>query len=143
MTAAREARMAERANRRDGRREQMFARLDTDGSGGLSEAEMAAGRDTMRERRGERGGEAHRGGRGGRGGHGRGMAMLRQADTNGDQIITRAEFDTSVEARFARVDTDSSGTITSAERDAARAAMRGERGERRGQRREMRQERSQ
>ena len=62
------------------------------------------------------------------------MRMLRQADTNNDQIVTRAEFDAAVEARFARVDADSSGTITAEEREAAKEARQQRRGQRRGQR---------
>jgi hypothetical protein len=60
------------------------------------------------------------------------MRMLRQADSNGDKIVTRAEFDAAVEARFARADTDGSGVITAEEREAAKAAMKERRGERRG-----------
>ena len=49
------------------------------------------------------------------------MQMLRRADANGDKIVTKDEFDAVVEARFARFDTDGSGTITAEERAAARA----------------------
>lgn len=133
MTAARESRDAQRAERRAERQARMFERLDTDGSGGLSQAELRAGREAMRERRGERG-EMRRGGRRG-GGHG--MAMLRRADANGDKIVTQAEFDAAVEARFARVDTDNSGTITAEEREAARETMRSQREERRERRRQQ------
>lgn len=132
MTAAREAREAERAQRRAERQARMFERADTDGSGGLSEAEMIAAREARGEaregRRGQRG-EMRRGGR--RGGD-RAMRMLRRADTNQDQIVSKAEFDAAVEARFARVDSDGSGTITAEEREAAREARReGRRGQRR------------
>ena len=64
------------------------------------------------------------------------MAMLRRADTNGDNAVSKAEYDAAVEARFAKVDTDGSGTITAAEREAAREAMQ----ERREQRRAARQQ---
>ena len=67
---------------------------------------------------------------------GGGMAMMRQAVTNGDKSISREEFDSAITAQFARVDTDNSGSITAEEREAAkaemRAKMRGQRGQRRG-----------
>ena len=137
MTAAREARMAQQAERRAERQAARFARLDTDDSGGVSKAEMLAAHEARGERRGQRG--EMRQGRGGdakgmhRGMH-RGMRMMRQADTNKDQVVTRAEFDAAIEARFAKVDTDNSGTITAEERKAARETMRALREERRGQR---------
>ena len=141
MEAAREMRQAERAERRAQMQERRFERLDTDKSGGISEAEMAAAQEARTERRGERG-EARgerRGNRaemrrGQRGGKNRMMGMLRQADANKDMVVTRAEFDAAVEARFARVDTDKSGTITAEERKAARENMRAQRQERRGAR---------
>lgn len=119
MTAAREKREAERAARRAERQTMMFERLDTDGSGGLSEDEIAAGRSLRVEA-----GAEHRGRLRGR----PGMRMLRRADTNNDEAVSREEFDAMVEARFARIDTDDSGTITQAERDAAKAKLRAGRG---------------
>ena len=62
------------------------------------------------------------------------MAMLRRADTNGDNAVSKAEFDAAVEARFAKVDTDGSGTITAEEREAAHTAMRAQREQRRAMR---------
>jgi hypothetical protein len=102
----------------------MFARADTDGSGGLSQEEMSAAREAMRARAGERGG---REARQGRGGPSRMMAMLCRADTNGDEAVTREEFDAAIETRFNSADKDGSGTISSAERKAAREAMREQR----------------
>jgi Ca2+-binding EF-hand superfamily protein len=137
MTAAREARQAKRAAMRGERQAQrqamMFERLDTDGSGSLSQAEMQAGKAMRGEARGERRGprgegrSARRGGRDGAGA----MRMLRRADTDNDAAVSRDEFDAMIEARFARLDTDGSGTITAAEREAAKS-MRGK--HRRGQR---------
>jgi Ca2+-binding EF-hand superfamily protein len=144
MKAAHEAHMAKRADKRADRQAERFAKMDTDNSGGISEAEMAAAHEArgkmrgerqaeMRGQRGERQQGMHQGHRVKRG-PGKAMAMLRQADANKDMIVTRAEFDASVEARFARVDTDKSGTISAEERKAAREKMREMRQERRGQR---------
>ena len=89
MQAAREARYAERKERKGERAERMFARADKDGSGGLSAAEMDAAREARKARMTERGG---REARQGRGRASRAMAMLRRADANGDKVVTRAEF---------------------------------------------------
>lgn len=150
MKTAREARKSKQAERRAKRQDQMFARMDADKSGGISEAEMKAAQEARGERRGKMRGERraeargehvgqHHGMREGpRGGRGKGMRggmrMLRQADANKDMIVTRAEFDAVVEARFARVDTDKSGTISAEERKAAREKMREMRGAQRGNR---------
>lgn len=139
MTAAREAREAARAERRAARAAQrqamMFEKLDTDGSGGLSQAEMETAKalraqareEAGGERRGRRGGE-RLGRRGGRGGADGAMRMLRRADTNNDEAVSREEFDAAIEARFARLDTDGSGTISAAERKAAMERLRANRG---------------
>ena len=124
--AAREARRAERAEMRT----EWFAQADSDGSGGLSQEEMMAARQALGERRGGRGMRGRRGGGA--------MAMLRRADTNGDQAVSRSEFDAAVEARFARMDKDGSGTISAEEREAAKQARRAARDERRGERRQRR-----
>ncbi|MEL6485767.1 MAG: hypothetical protein AAFQ13_01295 [Pseudomonadota bacterium] len=133
MTVAREKREAERAERRAERQAMMFERLDTDGSGGLSQAELEAGKAM----RAEMGGEDRRRGKGpqmGRGGPAKmGMMALRRADTNYDNAVSREEFDAMIEARFARVDTDGSGTITEAEREAAKSQIRGRMRSRQGQ----------
>lgn len=135
MTAARETRAAERAERRaqkaGQRQAKMFERLDTDGSGGLSQAEMEAGKAKRAEARGER-----RGRDGAKGRRGGAMRMLRRADANKDQMVTREEFDAAIEARFARIDTDASGTISAAEREAAKSERRGGPRGKRGPRRE-------
>jgi Ca2+-binding EF-hand superfamily protein len=130
MTAAREQRQTKRAERGAQRQAKMFETLDTDGSGGLSKAELEAGKQMRGQRGGERKGK-RMGRRGGRdGAQKRDMRMLKRADTNGDEAVSREEFDAMVEARFARIDTDGSGTITQAERDAAKAKRGGRRGPR-------------
>ena len=55
------------------------------------------------------------------------MAMMRMADADGDQIITRAEFDAAHDARFAKADADGNGVVSAEER----AAMKDERRQRR------------
>ncbi|MCD1589198.1 calcium-binding protein [Qipengyuania citrea] len=136
MQAAREARKADRPERgerserrakrggdRTERMAQRFAQADTDNSGGLSQAELAA----MHEARGERGKRGNRGGK--RGG------MFLSADANGDQAISRAEFDAAVQARFAKLDSDGNGAISAEEREAHKAERRAERQAKRGERR--------
>ncbi len=132
----RKAKMAERRAAREAksgdRMAQRFARLDADGSGTISQAEMQAARGKRGEARAERGAAGDKGmeRRGMRGGHkaggARGMkmwgGMVRQADANKDGAVTRAEFDSAVQAHFAKLDADGNGTVTAAERQASRAA---------------------
>lgn len=54
-----------------------------------------------------------------------GLAKTMKGDTNGDKIISRAEFIAQAEARFAKMDTDKNGQITQTERRAAHMGMRG------------------
>lgn len=149
---ARKAKMTKRETRAAQMMDRRFAMLDKDGSGGVSQAEMAAAREQRgamkrdhkgpggeaREgRMGQRGermaeGRGKRGGKMGRGPGGGMHELARTADVNQDRIVTRAEFDTAVAAHFAQMDADGNGTVTVAERKAARAAHMGERrGERR------------
>ena len=109
------------------RQAKMFEKLDADGSGGLSQAELEAGKEMRAERRGDRRGK-RMGRRGGR--DGGGMRMLKRADTNNDEAVSREELDNMIDARFARIDTDGSGTITQAEREAAKEKRGGRRGPR-------------
>lgn len=142
---ARKARMEARRTGPDGqrldygveradRRGERFARLDTDNSGGLSQAELQAGREARGGRRDGKRGQRMGGRRDGgmRMMHG----MLRQADADGDRAVTRAEFDAALASHFARIDTDGNGAIGEAERKAAHAAMRERMAERRGRRAE-------
>ncbi len=122
MQAHREKRKSERQAKRDER----WASADTDNSGGLSEEELTALHEGRRG--GDRGGKW--GKRGHRGQHGRmGMHMMKQADTNGDNAISQAEFQTAALARFDKADADSNGVVTKEERRAAWKAMREKRSE--------------
>ncbi|TNE33139.1 MAG: hypothetical protein EP350_04790 [Alphaproteobacteria bacterium] len=141
MKAAHEARREKMEGRHKEHAEAMFAKLDTDKSGGLSAEELAAGHKAHEGRMGKHAemraqmheGREH-GEHGKRGDHRSTMAMhmLKQADTDGDKAVTRAEFDAAVAKHFAEVDTDKSGTISPEERAAAHAAMKARMQERRG-----------
>ena len=108
---------AEIESARAERKAKRFARADTDGNGKLSEEEAQA-------MHGKRGGKGMRGKGHQRGGHG--MGMMRSADTNGDQKISKAEFTAAALARFEKADTNNDGKVTREERQAARKAYRGE-----------------
>lgn len=115
-------------------REAMFARLDTDKNGSISKAEfdaghqMGPGRPPM-GRMGDMGGmdRMHRMGDGPMPGHSPeagGPPPQGPMAAMKDKSITKAQFVEAGLARFDRVDTDHDGKISSAERDAARKAMR-------------------
>ena len=125
---------------RDARMAERFKKLDTDGSGEVSLAEMTAAREAREAKRAERmsmraeGGQGGQGGkwRGGpgmgkRGGHGGAHGAMRGAlmrmDANKDGAITLAEFEDGALERFKRQDTNNDGQVTKAEREAAREAM--------------------
>lgn len=115
---------AKRAERSDSR----FARMDTNGDGSISRAEF----DAPREARAERGPRPERTGmRGQRGGRGGDRAERRE--NRGAVVIAEAR--AKAEQAFARMDADSNGTVTAAERQ----AVRGERRERMTERRAARQ----
>ena len=112
-----------------------FQQMDADKNGSITEAEMIAAHDDRiegrAERRAARGRDGHRGGhygRGHQGGHdgisGRAMGLMKTADANKDLAVTKAEFRTAAEARFTKSDTNKDGSLSSAEMEAARAAMR-------------------
>lgn len=81
--------------------EARFAALDADGDGVLSASEQEAGRNT----RGPGGG-------------------LRRADADGDGKISKEEYVAAQLRRFDMQDANKDGTLTKAERDAARAQFR-------------------
>jgi hypothetical protein len=119
---------AERSAVRDARIEKRFAQLDTDRNGSVTLAEMKAQGDRRGEASAERSGRRghhgkHPGMRAGGRGHG-GMHL----DANKDGRISKAEFQAPALERFDRMDADRNGVVTTAEHQAARAAMKGARG---------------
>lgn len=117
-----------------------FARIDTDGNGQLSKDEFQAAHQARTAKMGEgmrRDGKregAGRGHSGMSGMSGMGHMMLRRADADDDKSITRAEFDAAAASHFAQLDTDKSGTVSAAERQAAHEAMKARMQERRADR---------
>lgn len=117
------AHQAKRAERSDDR----FARMDTNGDGSISRAEF----DALREARAERGPRAERAGmRGPRGGRG-GERAARMVE-RGPVVIAEAR--AKAEQAFARMDADSNGVVTVAERQALRGERRARMTERRAAR---------
>ena len=111
-----------RASRADGR----FDRLDADDDGVISKAEFDARRESRAEARADRGPRrAHRG-----------PARAGRMADRGPVVIAEAQ--ARAEAGFARMDADSDGYITAAERQAARADRRQHRRERMVERRAAR-----
>jgi hypothetical protein len=109
---------AERTAMRGDRVAERFKRLDLDGNGSVTQAEM----QKAHEARGERG-EGRRGGRHGGGFSGAGAT----ADADNDGLISKAEFQAGALERFDRGDADRNGILTAAERRQARAAMKAQR----------------
>lgn len=89
-----------------------FAALDANRDGGLSLAELQARRGAMTRQDRPKLSPEERAAR---------AARL----TGGDGVVTRAEMQARVSARFARLDADRNGFVTREERRAARAARRG------------------
>jgi hypothetical protein len=122
---------------RERRADAAFARMDADNNGAISRAEWdRAGemREARRAERQERRASAGEGAqtRGERGrafqGHRRGrmgMALMAQADRDGDRMVSRAEFLEAAAQRFARMDANGDGSVTADERAAARPQRRG------------------
>lgn len=100
--------------------DQMFARLDTNRDGKVTQAEFAAARDARRERRDARRKAAGK----------TGERMFARADTDRDGSVDQAEHRATALARFQRIDTNGDGRID----DAERAAMREKRMSRRAAR---------
>lgn len=124
-TVTKEEREANRAAHLDAR----FASIDTDKNGQISKAEFAAGHDRRmdgdRRGPGKPDGAPHM-----RGGHMRhpgggkmGWGQGRQADNDRDAPLTREAFMARPLAMFDKADANRDGTVTPAERQAARAAM--------------------
>jgi EF-hand domain pair/EF hand len=121
------------AGDREAKVKQHFAEMDTDKNGSINEAEFVAAHTRMAEHRGdqprigmeqgsdsERGMGGHRGGKG----HHSGMAMMKAADTNNDQAVSRAEFRAAAQIRFAKADTNNDGSISAEEHQTGRKMMR-------------------
>lgn len=114
---------------REARSKKRFTDMDADKNGAISEVEFAAAQAARMEMRGQKG-EGRMGRRHGRhhggddmgGGHG--MALMSKADSNGDKILTQAEYRAAAEARFVAADTDKNGGLSAAERQAAKAKRR-------------------
>ncbi len=95
--------------------DERFAKMDSDGNGQLSKAELKA----AHEARGEMGRRG--GGKGWRGGP---MAGPGGPRGDADGVVTRDEFLARPLAMFDRADANKDGTVTAAERKAARPAFR-------------------
>lgn len=122
---------------RERRAGEMFARMDADANGSISRAEWDSAGEMREARRAER--QERRAGagegaqaRGERGrafqGHRRGrmgMALMAQADRDGDRTVSRAEFLEASAQRFARMDANGDGSVTADERATARPQRRG------------------
>ena len=108
------AHQAKRAERSDAR----FSRMDTNGDGSISRAEFDAPREARAERAGMRGGRG-------------GDRAARMAD-RGPVVIADAR--AKAEQAFARMDADSNGVVTAAERQAVRGERRARMSERRAER---------
>jgi Ca2+-binding EF-hand superfamily protein len=102
-----------------------FAEIDADKNGAISEAEFVTAHEMRAAKRGDRREKhmEHGGPEGMMGRHG-GMEMLAMADTNGDKAVSQAEFRAVAEARFAKADANSDGTISAEERKAQRGKWR-------------------
>ena len=129
----REEGQAMHERRREERAGRVFDRLDADHNGSITREEMNQARAQRQARRGQRmahapdgppapgmrgpGGPGGPGLRGRRGGHGPRMAMRMFGEQG---FITREQFRQHALARFDRADADRNGTLTAAERRAAR-----------------------
>ncbi|UUL83694.1 EF-hand domain-containing protein [Sphingomonas qomolangmaensis] len=116
------AEMIERADR-------MFARMDANNDGQVTQAERTAMREAVAERREARAKRwaMKKGGRGGE-------RMLARVDANKDGNISREEFRAQASQRFAKLDTNADGRVDATEQ----AAVKAKRGERRAKMAERR-----
>lgn len=110
-------RRVNRAGKGGDRRTNWFAIMDKNGNGTLSLAEFSATPEQSVLPGGRKNGKHHR--------RGMGMRMMADADKNG--TIALEEMRNAALARFDKVDTDGDGTISAAERQAAREARKARR----------------
>jgi Ca2+-binding EF-hand superfamily protein len=115
-----------------------FERFDANKDGSISKAEWDQAAADRAGKRGERRTDAGEGKRGMHGHHGKrgghhGM-MMGRADTNGDEAISQAEFQTAALARFDAADANKDGQVTAEERAAQREAWKAKAGEWRSKR---------
>ena len=85
----------------------LFQRLDSNGNGFIEAEERQAQREQIQNRM-----RQHQ------------QQRVLQADSDGDQRISQQEFAAMGDSRFSRLDTDSDGQITPAEREAFKQTMR-------------------
>jgi Ca2+-binding EF-hand superfamily protein len=101
----------------------LFARLDPDGDGRVAVAELRAHHDSMMSRRPGppgAGGPAPEGERGPPP-----PPRIEQADSDGDGVVTLAEFTAMAEKHFAMADANRDGSVTADELQAAHRGMHG------------------
>ncbi len=118
MDGAREQFRARRAERREQRGKDVFARLDADHDRQLSQSEFAAGREQMREHRRQRWAERGEMRRGpGRPGHrGQPGERFERLDADRDGAVSVAELDRAAAERFQQMDANHDGALTPDER---------------------------
>ena len=128
---------SDRSAKRADMQAEMFERLDANKDGNISKAEWDQHSADRVAKRAEKRADAGDGKRGMRGHHGKrgghGMMMAR-ADTDGDEVISQAEFQTAALARFDAADANRDGQVTAEERAAQREAWKAKAGEWRAKR---------
>lgn len=112
--AEKAARAEKKKERREAMRARIKERLDTDGDGEISEAEKDAAHALREERRAERKAQRDAGKKAGKNDRPR-RARTPRADSDGDGVISRAEYEAATEALFVRMDVNGDGFLTEGE----------------------------
>jgi Ca2+-binding EF-hand superfamily protein len=102
----------------------MFAKVDTNKDGSLSQDEMRAHHRMMAGAHGRGGHHGDHGPPPGDGAPPRGERGPMNMDTNGDGAISLAEAQSTLEGHFARADANRDGSVTREEMETAHRAMR-------------------